>query len=247
MASIHSEYHRFMAHLAQREVHDDVRRFALLVLGHLQHLAEVGATRRGRSTRLVPLAIAHMAQTPLLTMEMQMAMIPVRNWGDCISSKSGHFEALCAKRRLTLVMTSPWYMVPMGQVRAAFARPWKWRCLGRSARHRLSGSIREPIATMLACVDMSLRFYLPGLKVKLFPFSQMKRNIAFVSSKTASTTSPALPRAPQVISASSSQPCSVSINSASLYVVSILARSGSDAGWPPGLSVGSASPATGEL
>ena len=64
MASIHSEYHRFMAHLAQREVHDDVRRFALLVLGHLQHLAEVGATRRGRSTRLVPLAIAHMAQTP---------------------------------------------------------------------------------------------------------------------------------------------------------------------------------------
>lgn len=64
MASIHSEYHRFMAHLAQREVHDDVRRFALLVLGHLQHLAEVGATRRGRSTRLAPLAIAHMAQTP---------------------------------------------------------------------------------------------------------------------------------------------------------------------------------------
>jgi hypothetical protein len=37
MASIHSEYHRFLAHLAQRHVHDDVRRFAHLVLVHLQH------------------------------------------------------------------------------------------------------------------------------------------------------------------------------------------------------------------
>ena len=63
MASIHSEYHRFLAHLAQREVHDDVRRFAHLVLDHLQPLAEFGATRRGRSTRLVPLAVAHLAQT----------------------------------------------------------------------------------------------------------------------------------------------------------------------------------------
>lgn len=62
MASIDSEYHRFLAHLAQREVHDDVRRLAYLVLNHLQPLAEVGAARRGRSTRLAPLAVAHLAQ-----------------------------------------------------------------------------------------------------------------------------------------------------------------------------------------
>ncbi len=64
MASIHSEFHRFLAHLAQREVHDDVRRLANLVFNHLQPLAEVGAARRGRSTRLTPLAIAHLAQMP---------------------------------------------------------------------------------------------------------------------------------------------------------------------------------------
>ncbi|MBF3270331.1 hypothetical protein HKW77_14490, partial [Pseudomonas aeruginosa] len=52
MASIRSEYHRFLAHLTQRHVHDDVRRLAHLVLDHLQPLAEVGAARRGRSTRL---------------------------------------------------------------------------------------------------------------------------------------------------------------------------------------------------
>jgi hypothetical protein len=64
MASIFSEYYRFLAHLAQRELDDDVRRLAHLVLDHLQPLAEVGAARRGRSTRLAPLAVAHLAQMP---------------------------------------------------------------------------------------------------------------------------------------------------------------------------------------
>ncbi|MBW5867545.1 MULTISPECIES: AAA family ATPase [Yersinia] len=65
MASIHSEYHRFLTHLAQRDVHEDVRRLAYLVLRHLQPLAEVGAARRGRSTRLAPLAVAHLVQMPI--------------------------------------------------------------------------------------------------------------------------------------------------------------------------------------
>ncbi|UTD55094.1 AAA family ATPase [Halomonas sp. MS1] len=69
MASIHSEYQRFLSHLAQREVHDDVRRLAHLVLNHLQPLAEVGAARRGRSTRLSPLAVAHLAQMPVVYAE----------------------------------------------------------------------------------------------------------------------------------------------------------------------------------
>lgn len=65
MASIYSEYHRFLAYLEQRELHDDVRRLANLVHNHLQELAEVGATRRGRSVRLAPLAVAHMAHMPV--------------------------------------------------------------------------------------------------------------------------------------------------------------------------------------
>ncbi len=64
MASIYAEYQRFLEHLAQREVPDDVRRFAHLVAIHLQPLSEVGAARRGRSTRLVPLAVQHLATTP---------------------------------------------------------------------------------------------------------------------------------------------------------------------------------------
>lgn len=65
MASIHSEYHRFLAHLAQHEVPEDVRRLAHLIFNHLQSLAEVGAARRGRSMRLAPLAVAHLAQMPV--------------------------------------------------------------------------------------------------------------------------------------------------------------------------------------
>lgn len=54
-----------MVHLSQRHVRDDVRRLAHLVFDHLQPLAEVGAVRRGRSTRLAPLAIAHLARMPV--------------------------------------------------------------------------------------------------------------------------------------------------------------------------------------
>lgn len=60
MASIQLEYHRFLEHLAAREVHDDVRRLAHLVAGNLEHLSEVGAARRARSTRLAPLALARL-------------------------------------------------------------------------------------------------------------------------------------------------------------------------------------------
>lgn len=65
MASVQSEYLRFLEHLAQRGVHDDVRRLAHLVLSNLDPLAEVGAARRGRSTRLAPLAIAQLEQAPI--------------------------------------------------------------------------------------------------------------------------------------------------------------------------------------
>ncbi|MHB8912938.1 MAG: AAA family ATPase, partial [Lysobacter sp.] len=65
MASIQLEYHRFLGHLARQDVHDDVRRLAHLVLNHLQPLTEVGAARRGRSTRLAPLAVAQLVQMPI--------------------------------------------------------------------------------------------------------------------------------------------------------------------------------------
>ncbi len=65
MASIQSEYKRFLLRLAQRQVPDDVRRLAHLVYDNLHLLAEVGAARRARSIRLAPLAVAHLAQTPV--------------------------------------------------------------------------------------------------------------------------------------------------------------------------------------
>lgn len=64
MASIESEYHRFMEYLSERQVHDDVRRLARVVLNNIQYLAEVGAARRSRSTRLVSLVIENLAQEP---------------------------------------------------------------------------------------------------------------------------------------------------------------------------------------
>lgn len=66
MASIYSEYQRFLAYLAQQNVHEDVLRLANLVFRHLQPLSEVGTARRGRSTRLVQLAVAHLMDMPVI-------------------------------------------------------------------------------------------------------------------------------------------------------------------------------------
>ncbi|PQQ25698.1 hypothetical protein [Photorhabdus hindustanensis] len=41
MASIVSEYQRFLDYLTQQDVPDDIRRLAHLILNHLQPLAEV--------------------------------------------------------------------------------------------------------------------------------------------------------------------------------------------------------------
>ena len=61
MTSIRSEYQRFLRYLDARDVSDDARRLASVVYDHLDALAEVGATRRARSTRLVPIAVQHLA------------------------------------------------------------------------------------------------------------------------------------------------------------------------------------------
>ncbi|AWY39034.1 ATPase [Pseudomonas putida] len=60
MSSLRAEYQRFLGHLANQQVHDDVRRMANLVMSQLSQLAEVGANRRARSVRLAPLAVQHL-------------------------------------------------------------------------------------------------------------------------------------------------------------------------------------------
>jgi hypothetical protein len=65
MTSIRSEYQRFLQYLDAKEVADDTRRMASLVYDHLDTLAGLGATRRARSTRLVPLAVRDLANATL--------------------------------------------------------------------------------------------------------------------------------------------------------------------------------------
>lgn len=63
MASVIAEYQRFLEVLAARPVDDDVRRMANLIYSNLAHLAQVGAARRARSSRLAPIAINQLAET----------------------------------------------------------------------------------------------------------------------------------------------------------------------------------------
>lgn len=64
MSSLQAEYQRFLIYLAGQPVHEDVRRMANLIMANLQSLAEVGTQRRGRSSRLAPIALQHLANTP---------------------------------------------------------------------------------------------------------------------------------------------------------------------------------------
>lgn len=63
MSDIHGEYHRFLVHLSQRGVPEDVHRLANLIFSQLEHLAEVGTARRSRSIRLAALAVEHFETT----------------------------------------------------------------------------------------------------------------------------------------------------------------------------------------
>lgn len=63
MSSLQAEYQRFLIYLAAQPVHDDVRRMANLIMANLESLAEVGAQRRARSSRLAPIALQHLANT----------------------------------------------------------------------------------------------------------------------------------------------------------------------------------------
>lgn len=65
MASVRSEYQRFLQHLDAKEVADDTRRMASVVYDHLDTLVELSAARRARSTRLVPLAVQELANAVL--------------------------------------------------------------------------------------------------------------------------------------------------------------------------------------
>lgn len=63
MASLETEYRRFLQYLGTQNVSDDARRLANLIGANLESLADVGAVRRARSTRLVPLALSGIATT----------------------------------------------------------------------------------------------------------------------------------------------------------------------------------------
>lgn len=102
MASVHSEYHRFLTHLQQRDVPDDVRRLAHLVLRYLQPLAEVGTARRGRSTRLAPLAVAHLAQMPVAHDANSNATEAVRELGRLHQLEVGPFRGFMRQETFDL-------------------------------------------------------------------------------------------------------------------------------------------------
>lgn len=222
MASIHSEYHGFLTYLEQREVHDDVRRFAHLILDHLHTLAEFGSTRRARSKRLVPLVVDNLAQapiayaggvdgpdaTPSLERLHQLEVGPFRGfmqretfdlshditlvYGANGTGKSSFFEAI--------------EMAMLGLISEAQAKRVDQREYCNNAR------LRRHVAPVLSARGAN------GAEVVRPDESEYR--FCFVE-KTGSMTLPVSQQGLQAISDNSSQPCSAWISSANSCVVLI--------------------------
>lgn len=109
MSSVKLEYERFLAHLANVPVPDNVRRMANLVMANLASLAAVGAARRARSARLAPLAVAQLLQTSPASPPAPVEAGPVRAFGRLHQLVVGPFrgfmrqETFDLSRNITLV------------------------------------------------------------------------------------------------------------------------------------------------
>ena len=215
MASIRSEYHRFLAHLTQRHVHDDAPAGA----PGARSPAATGRGRcctPGRSTRLAPLAIAHLAQMPVAYDGDARGPENGPALGRLHQLEVGPFRGFMRQETFDLSHDITLVYGANGTGKSSFAKPWKWRCSVRSAKRRPSGSTSGRTATTLACAATSRQSCRLRRRARRRPSSPTKLSIASASSRrTASTISPESPRGPRAISASSSPPCSAWTSSAS--------------------------------
>lgn len=97
MASVLAEYQRFLEALSSRPVNEDVRRMANLVYNNLTNLAQVGATRRARSSRLAPIAINNLAATNFELPEFHNIDVDTQDIGRLHVLKVGPFRGFTSE------------------------------------------------------------------------------------------------------------------------------------------------------
>ena len=88
MASIIAEYQRFLESLVQKPVDEDIRRMANLIYLNLDDLAQVGAARRARSSRLAPLTINQILEVSTELPEFNNLDVNRQNVGRLHSSQT---------------------------------------------------------------------------------------------------------------------------------------------------------------
>lgn len=180
MSSLQTEYQRFLVYLAGQPVHDDVRRMANLVMANLRALAEVGTQRRGRSTRLAPLALQQLAHTtaelPGATQLAQASRSHLRLDQLEVGPFRGFMqsESFDLSRDITLIYgpngtgKSSFFealeMAMLGSISEAEAKRFDNRAycnnarLGRHVAPRLMGSLNGAPAAQVQADDESFRF-----------------------------------------------------------------------------------------
>jgi hypothetical protein len=197
--------------LAQRHVHDDVRRLAHLVLDHLQPLAEVGAARRGRSTRLAPLAIAHLAQMPVAYDGDARGPENGPALGRLHQLEVGPFRGFMRQETFDLSHDITLVYGANGTGKSSFCEALEVAMLGS-----ISEAQAKRVDQRTYCNNARLRRHVaPVLSSTAAGEAQAVQPDEAEYRFCASTISPESPRGPRAISASSSPPCSAWTSSAS--------------------------------
>lgn len=199
MASIYSEYQRFLAYLAQQNVHEDVLRLANLVFSHLQPLSEVGTARRGRSTRLVQLAVAYLMDMPVIFEEYTNGSDAGATFRRLLSLEVGPFRGFMRQETFDLSHEITLIYGANGTGKSSFCEAMEVAMLGsiseaqvKRVEHRLycnNARLRRHILpTLSVCVAQSAQTLQPDETQYRFCFIEKNRldDFARIAAKTPS-------------------------------------------------------------
>lgn len=160
MTSVQAEYQRFLGHLAAGDVPDDVRRLARLVSMHLTVLGSVGAARRARSNRLVPIAIRDLDATSPLLEATQAEHAPTAQVGRLHSLVVGPFRGFMRGEEFDLSHTITLVYGANGTGKSSLCEALELAMLGSISEARA-----KRIEERVYCVNARLgRYERPVLK-----------------------------------------------------------------------------------
>ena len=156
MGTVRSEYHGFMASLAEPAVPDDVRRVARIVGRHLATLAPLGTARRARSARLAPLLVQELDAEPVDLPELSEAAVDGQTFHRLHQLTVGPFRGFMSQETFDLSRAITLVYGANGTGKSSLCEAMEWALLGN-----INEADSRRIDQRTYCHNARLRRYVP--------------------------------------------------------------------------------------